>query len=183
MHLKPAHILAVGIKYPTPELVQIDIGEATLNFYCLYLPKLQAKFDASIVSCPDQYPTAEGSQVKLPQTLYHCANRFAVLGQWRHRDPSALCDGTTPGESVRAILCTARFHESATSMQQSANIFFQLIPRQYCTVRTDGQCEVLRGRMRLVSAYSRVRRCLFKCGQCEIWCVDTRAARAASPTP
>ena len=79
MHLKPAHILAVGLKHPTPELVQIDIGEATLNFYCLYLPKLQAKFDASIVSCPDQHPTAEGSQVKLPQTLYHCANRFASV--------------------------------------------------------------------------------------------------------
>ncbi len=78
MHLKPAHILAVGLKHPTPELVQIDIGEATLNFCCLYLPKLQAKFDASIVSCPDQHPTAEGSQVKLPQTLYHCANRFAA---------------------------------------------------------------------------------------------------------
>ncbi len=32
MHLKPAHILAVGLKHPTPKLVQIDIEEAPLNF-------------------------------------------------------------------------------------------------------------------------------------------------------
>ena len=30
-------------------------------------------------------------------------------------------------------------------VQQSANIFFELTPRQYCTVRTDGQCEVFAG--------------------------------------